>query len=1338
MRKAGGSPRWLALLVGASMVLGMMPTSALADAIVSGEGESSDFVQVEEDGGDEKQADQAETSLDEGGDSAQQSLDEQGSEETTATPQPKAPAESSLHDVYVSDGGNNNNAGTAGAPLATIQAAVSAVSDGGTIHLQSNITLSSYIYIGSKAVTIDGDGHTVTRAENFSAHTDGGRGGYNPAMIEVQNDATLTLVDITLDDANRQPQNGLNPDEPVSYQEQSTTSKENRDKVQGAIIEASGDGHGSIILESGAVLKNFGGMSAVRIGGDVGDGSSLTMKAGSMICDDADTVHGDERTASNDSNTTDGIGPAGAVWNQGGTFTMEAGSSIQYLNGRAIFSEDGGKTYVDGSISNITSNESERNCKWATGDAFAGVAYFGTAPTTEFTLGPNGTISNIMSHDGKGTDVIFMLINGATMTTEAGSEISDSNVSLVDSNAGRIYIGGTVTGISSGNVIVRGRGTNNTFVVEETGQITDCSTTDVGGFYYLNGGKPTIKVAGTISNITAGEVFFISNNGSRANGTINITGTIKDCSGTALLAGDPSIVTISGTISNCGGYALVYGAQANGSSESVVNITDGAVISGNHNGGAQIQVTRKSASLVADNAGRHVSIAPGTLQGSTTIDLAPFDVTIDSGYAPIKLGNASAVTVDAIKSALNDHHPDWAVVNETGGPIWFQPSEDRVHFVASRPQDTKNTGLYAALVELDVDGTPASGANVTFVEVENGSTIDVTLEGLTPGQSYALMFVNSNEYTITPDAVTIYTGGGQGNESYDDGGWPVVTLTDSLDDITKMTYDGQDVLADGTDPLDYLMSQLAVSYTDADGNPVSNDSAAGEYLVHLSWNDGFDPSKLRINGNLVNEKLGLGTIIVRYVQDVDAAKTGESTYAVRTTAPATMESHAVAVVDGNASFTLNGDAGRPVDDARGVSVLDDSLLTNTGDNRQELLEQKAVDSGLLPELGAGQAYRFAFRYLDLVDANNGNAWVANNGDTTIYLPYPDGMTYQDAQGIDFTLVHYKGLHREYGISGQAEVEDAIANAELETIEVTPTEQGLMFTVPSSGFSPFAMVWQTEAHTVTASAGEGGTITPSGPVVVAEGADQTFSIIPDDNHVIADVKIDGQSINLSEVVADDGTGSYTFAAVDADHTIDVSFRAAQHTITATAGEGGSISPSGAVIVTDGADQAFTITANEGYVISDVKVDGVSVGAVNSYAFSDVTSDHAIEVTFAAETVTPPAHEHTWSDWKCDGTSHWRVCEECGAVKDRSEHVFGAWEQVGDGLWERSCTVCGYVQEGTTEPADDEGTDKPTNESTDEELPQSGDSTNATLTGLLAVGGVVVAGSAMALRARRRNG
>ena len=265
--------------------------------------------------------------------------------------------------------------------------------------------------------------------------------------------------------------------------------------------------------------------------------------------------------------------------------------------------------------------------------------------------------------------------------------------------------------------------------------------------------------------------------------------------------------------------------------------------------------------------------------------------------------------------------------------------------------------------------------------------------------------------------------------------------------------------------------------------------------------------------------------------------------------------------------------------------------------------------------------------------------------------------------------------------------------------------------------------------MTASAGEGGTITPSGTVVVAKGADQTFSIIPDDNHIIADVKIDGKSINLSEVVADDGTGSYTFAAVDADHTIDVSFRAAQHTITATAGEGGSISPSGAVIVTDGADQVFTITANEGYVISDVKVDGVSVGAVDSYAFGNVTGDHTIEATFAAETVTPPAHEHTWSDWKCDGTSHWRVCEECGAVKDRSEHVFGAWEQVGDGLWERSCTVCGYVQEGTT-PVDD-ATD-------DETIPRTGDDTKTALPGLLAVGGVAVVAAALTLRERRSRG
>jgi len=68
------------------------------------------------------------------------------------------------------------------------------------------------------------------------------------------------------------------------------------------------------------------------------------------------------------------------------------------------------------------------------------------------------------------------------------------------------------------------------------------------------------------------------------------------------------------------------------------------------------------------------------------------------------------------------------------------------------------------------------------------------------------------------------------------------------------------------------------------------------------------------------------------------------------------------------------------------------------------------------------------------------------------------------------------------------------------------------------------------------------------------------------------------------------------------------------ITASAGSGGSISPSGTVSVNYGDSKTFTITPDKGYKISDVKVDGKSVGAVSTYTFQNVTANHTIEATF----------------------------------------------------------------------------------------------------------------------------
>ena len=70
----------------------------------------------------------------------------------------------------------------------------------------------------------------------------------------------------------------------------------------------------------------------------------------------------------------------------------------------------------------------------------------------------------------------------------------------------------------------------------------------------------------------------------------------------------------------------------------------------------------------------------------------------------------------------------------------------------------------------------------------------------------------------------------------------------------------------------------------------------------------------------------------------------------------------------------------------------------------------------------------------------------------------------------------------------------------------------------------------------------------------------------------------------------------------------------YTIKATAGAGGSISPSGSISVREGRDQTFTITPDKGYAVANVKIDGKSIGAVKSYTFENVRRTHIIEVIF----------------------------------------------------------------------------------------------------------------------------
>jgi hypothetical protein len=150
------------------------------------------------------------------------------------------------------------------------------------------------------------------------------------------------------------------------------------------------------------------------------------------------------------------------------------------------------------------------------------------------------------------------------------------------------------------------------------------------------------------------------------------------------------------------------------------------------------------------------------------------------------------------------------------------------------------------------------------------------------------------------------------------------------------------------------------------------------------------------------------------------------------------------------------------------------------------------------------------------------------------------------------------------------------------------------------------------YIISAFADGGGTISPSGSINIAHGGSQTYIITPDSGFGVTDVLVDGQSVGSNN--------SYTFSNVTAPHTISAVFESIHYIISATAGSNGTITPSGQVSVASGQSRSFTITPNAGYRLADLVVDGVSAGALTTYTFPEVTTNHAIEAVFVADTYT----------------------------------------------------------------------------------------------------------------------
>jgi sialate O-acetylesterase len=157
-------------------------------------------------------------------------------------------------------------------------------------------------------------------------------------------------------------------------------------------------------------------------------------------------------------------------------------------------------------------------------------------------------------------------------------------------------------------------------------------------------------------------------------------------------------------------------------------------------------------------------------------------------------------------------------------------------------------------------------------------------------------------------------------------------------------------------------------------------------------------------------------------------------------------------------------------------------------------------------------------------------------------------------------------------------------------------------------APFHVEDVSLRHTVTATAGAGGEITPSGKSAFLPRTAVLYTITPRPGYFIADVKVDGASVG--------SVRHHTFDPLAKDHAIEAVFskKAPSYTITATAEKGGKLVPASAVTVTQGASAAFTVEPDAGNRVS-LSVDGLTLGARQSYTFSDVRNNHTLKASFA---------------------------------------------------------------------------------------------------------------------------
>ena len=411
-------------------------------------------------------------------------------------------AQNDAAEIYVSSTGNDEqNTGTKDLPFATLAKAVDAAADGTTIYVMSDLTMDQCARFYDKSLKItsgEGGPYTITRSADFKQQSDTARSWYNPAMIEVQSSSAssvgLTLSDIVLDDA------GMHEGTVFAQAVSGDGNGDNTVYVQDAIIASNATVPCTVTLGKDAVLRNFGGMSAVRATNQ----AKIVMESGSVI---EDTLTGYTRTKGSGA---DSVGPAGAIWLQGGTLVMEEGSKIRNIDGRGVYA-DGGKVEI-GAISSIAANKS---AMW---QANSGIVIH-LRNNAEGTLTSTALIEKISSGS-----IIYCAGGAKSFKMENGSKITDCpklNGNVIYAKNCTVVIDGEISNVyATGNHILQTDG-GTAVIIGENGRILNNHA--YYGAVYINGTDEHLDIYGKINgNICAnrGGGVVLSNNGGDHNATM--------------------------------------------------------------------------------------------------------------------------------------------------------------------------------------------------------------------------------------------------------------------------------------------------------------------------------------------------------------------------------------------------------------------------------------------------------------------------------------------------------------------------------------------------------------------------------------------------------------------------------------------------------------------------------------------------------------------------------------------------------------------------------------------------------------------------------------------------